>query len=64
LFEEVEFLPQTKYFPGVIGGHCVIPNIELLLNVRDSALCKAVLRSNELRKLECSVDEAKIGQTC
>jgi len=26
-FEEVEFLPRQTYFPGIIGGHCVIPNI-------------------------------------
>ena len=30
-FEEVDFLPRVKYFPGFIGGHCVIPNINLLL---------------------------------
>jgi hypothetical protein len=28
-YDEIEFLPST-YFPGVIGGHCVMPNIDLL----------------------------------
>jgi UDP-N-acetyl-D-mannosaminuronate dehydrogenase len=27
IFDEVEFLPRQPYFPGLIGGHCVIPNI-------------------------------------
>jgi hypothetical protein len=27
--KEVDFLP-SHIFPGWIGGHCVIPNIELL----------------------------------
>jgi UDP-N-acetyl-D-mannosaminuronate dehydrogenase len=37
-FGEVKFLPDTRYFPGFIGGHCVIPNIHLLLKTADSAL--------------------------
>lgn len=52
LFEEVEFLPRTRYFPGFIGGHCVIPNIQLLRELADSRLLKAVLESNSLRARE------------
>ena len=51
-FEEVEFLPRVKYSPGFIGGHCVIPNINLLLQLSPAALLQAVLKSNELRALE------------
>ncbi|MGO9060761.1 MAG: GDP-mannose dehydrogenase [Candidatus Binataceae bacterium] len=51
-FEEVEFLPRGKYYPGFIGGHCVIPNINLLLQLSPAALLQAVLKSNELRALE------------
>jgi len=51
-FEEVEFLPRVKYSPGFIGGHCVIPNINLLLQISPAALLQAVLKSNELRALE------------
>ncbi len=51
-FEEVEFLPRARYFPGVIGGHCVIPNIQLLRRIADSALLDAVLESNDLRVRE------------
>ncbi|HJU12765.1 MAG TPA: hypothetical protein VJ728_17920, partial [Candidatus Binataceae bacterium] len=29
-FDEVEFLPRARYYPGFIGGHCVIANIQLL----------------------------------
>src|SRR5262249_34426154 len=51
-FEEVEFLPRARYFPGVIGGHCVIPNIQLLRRIAGSSLLEAVLKSNELRARE------------
>jgi len=33
----------SRYFPGFIGGHCVIPNIDLLLKIRDSQILRAVL---------------------
>ncbi|MGH8012514.1 MAG: GDP-mannose dehydrogenase [Candidatus Binataceae bacterium] len=51
-FEEVGFLPRTRYFPGFIGGHCVIPNIHLLKQVKSMALFDAVLDSNERRAAE------------
>ena len=51
-FEEVDFLPQTKYYPGFIGGHCVIPNIELLRTIASSPLLDAVLASNRRRAEE------------
>jgi UDP-N-acetyl-D-mannosaminuronate dehydrogenase len=51
-FKEVEFLPAQTYFPGFIGGHCVIPNIDLLLKVASSPLLEAVLDSNQRRARE------------
>ncbi|MGA8057107.1 MAG: hypothetical protein WB999_02625 [Candidatus Binataceae bacterium] len=51
-FEEVEFLPRPRYFPGIIGGHCVIPNIQLLRKLADSPLLDAVLDSNSQRARE------------
>ncbi len=51
-FEEVDFLPRVKYYPGFIGGHCVIPNINLLLQLAPAGLLQAVLNSNELRAEE------------
>lgn len=51
-FDEVAFLPRQRYFPGLIGGHCVIPNINLLLKVAPAPLLEAVLNSNERREKE------------
>jgi len=51
-FEEVDFLPRQRYFPGFIGGHCVIPNIKLLLQIAPSQALEALLDSNERRAIE------------
>jgi UDP-N-acetyl-D-mannosaminuronate dehydrogenase len=48
-YEEIRFFPPVKYFPGVIGGHCVIPNIKILKTTFDSQLLKAIEASNELK---------------
>ena len=61
-FREVEFLPRTQYFPGWIGGHCVIPNIKLLNEVAPSVLFQAVLDSNDQRAAELA--EAASSQDC
>ena len=39
-------------FPDVIGGHCLIPNTELLLKSYDSKFLHLILDSNERRKEE------------
>jgi len=58
--EEIDFLP-SHIFPGVIGGHCVMPNIELLREVFDSQFLNAVVVSNELREQsEPNVDRERI----
>src|SRR5579885_369073 len=51
-FDEIGFLPKVRYYPGFIGGHCVIPNIGLLKQIRDSDLLNAILSSNERRAKE------------
>lgn len=51
-FDEVGFLPRQRYFPGFIGGHCVIPNINLLLKIAPAPLLEAVLNSNQRREKE------------
>ena len=51
-FDEVDFLPRQRYFPGFIGGHCVIPNIKLLLQIAPSQTLEAILDSNERRAIE------------
>jgi hypothetical protein len=57
-FSEIDFLPRSTYFPGFIGGHCVIPNIKLLKKVASSPLFDAVLKSNRLRATELAGAEA------
>lgn len=49
-YEEIGFFPPVKYFPGVIGGHCVMPNIKILQKHFDSDILAAVEKSNELKK--------------
>jgi UDP-glucose 6-dehydrogenase len=51
-FEEVQFLPRSEYFPGFIGGHCVMPNIEILLKILPAPLLNAVVDSNQRRSAE------------
>lgn len=48
-FEEIDFLPRCRYFPGIIGGHCVLPNIDLMLQVAPAPLLEAVRESNQRR---------------
>ena len=58
--ETVDFLEDTHrqrfdrpvMFPGFIGGHCLIPNTELLLKSYDSDFLRLILYSNEKRKEE------------
>jgi UDP-N-acetyl-D-mannosaminuronate dehydrogenase len=57
-YEEIPFLPPVTYFPGVIGGHCVMPNIEILSELEDSPLLSAIRESNA-RKLARDRDAHK-----
>ena len=40
------------HFPGIIGGHCLISNAELLSKSYDSEFITLILKSNEKRKKE------------
>jgi UDP-N-acetyl-D-mannosaminuronate dehydrogenase len=51
LFDEIKFFPPVKYFPGIIGGHCVMRNIEILSRVYCSDLLRTIQESNE-KKIE------------
>ncbi|MCK4477927.1 GDP-mannose dehydrogenase [Candidatus Bathyarchaeota archaeon] len=65
--EVVDFLEDTHrvrfdrpiMFPDVIGGHCLIPNAELLLKSYDSVFLRLILESNEKRKEEVKDDRAR-----
>lgn len=48
-YDEIGFFPSVRYFPGVIGGHCVMPNLEILNAVFDSKLIDAIRHSNCLK---------------
>jgi UDP-N-acetyl-D-mannosaminuronate dehydrogenase len=48
-YDEIQFFPRTKYFPGVIGGHCVMPNIEILRKFDDSMVLRAIQTSNHAK---------------
>jgi UDP-N-acetyl-D-mannosaminuronate dehydrogenase len=48
-YEEIGFFPKVKYFPGVIGGHCVLPNIEILRKFDDSMILQAIQTSNQMK---------------
>ena len=48
-YEEIGFFPPVKYFPGLIGGHCVMPNIALLKKFQDSEILNAIESSNRMK---------------
>jgi len=59
IFREIAYLPSVLFQPGIIGGHCVIPNIGLLQQRFQSDFLDAVKSSNEERKTELGVQEQK-----
>lgn len=46
-------------YPGVIGGHCLIPNTVLLLKSYDSKFLRLILESNEKRKEEIKNEDVR-----
>lgn len=48
-YEEIKFFPSVKYFPGTIGGHCVMPNIEILRGFDDSMILQSIEASNQMK---------------
>lgn len=49
--EEVDFLP-AHIFPGHIGGHCVMANIEILRKEWTSKWLDAIVESNNIKREE------------
>ncbi|MEM1526078.1 MAG: GDP-mannose dehydrogenase [Ignisphaera sp.] len=47
------------YFPGYIGGHCLIPNTKILLGQYPSKLFEFILESNEKRLEELKDEKIK-----
>ena len=48
-YQEIKYLPPVKYFPGIIGGHCVMPNIKILSKLDRSAISEAIEASNQMK---------------
>lgn len=48
-WEEIKYLPPVKFFPGIIGGHCVMPNIKILSEYNDTVVIDAIQASNKLK---------------
>jgi UDP-N-acetyl-D-mannosaminuronate dehydrogenase len=59
-YGEIKFLPPVKYFPGPIGGHCVMPNIEILRDSFDSVILNAIEDSNKM-KIEREARRKEVG---
>jgi hypothetical protein len=51
-FAEIDFFPPVGFQPGYIGGHCVMPNLELLEQVRRSPFIDVMRESNRRRARE------------
>ena len=51
-FEEIDFLPPVGFQPGYIGGHCIMPNLDLLEQVRSSQFIDVMRESNRRRERE------------
>jgi UDP-N-acetyl-D-mannosaminuronate dehydrogenase len=58
VYDEVPFFPPVKYFPGVIGGHCVMSNIDILNRLTKSDILTAIESSNR-QKIEREAGRGK-----
>jgi UDP-N-acetyl-D-mannosaminuronate dehydrogenase len=48
-YDEIQYLPHVKFSPGVIGGHCVMPNIKILRDCGPSVILEAIKASNSMK---------------
>lgn len=55
-YEEIKYLPRVKFYPGTIGGHCVLPNIKILKRHFKSGILDAIEKSNELKVKNLGAD--------
>jgi hypothetical protein len=51
--------PRPVFYPGVIKGHCVIPNAQLLNDIFPSPFVDIILTSNEKRKVEVEKEQSE-----
>lgn len=50
---------RPVYYPGHIGGHCLIPNTKILDSIEPNPLWKFIIESNEKRMLELEEDRVR-----
>lgn len=62
MLEDIQRVDLNKplHYPDVIGGHCLIPNTELLVSVYDSKFLRLTLESNRKRKRE--IKDPKVSE--
>jgi len=58
-YDEINFFPPVKYFSGIIGGHCVMPNIKILQRLGPSDVVQAIVSSNR-KKIEREASKPKL----
>lgn len=60
-YDEISHFPPVRYFPGVIGGHCLMPNIEILKTVVNSRILDVIEYSNKLKAERISMPTKEPG---
>jgi UDP-N-acetyl-D-mannosaminuronate dehydrogenase len=48
-YEEIKYLPPVKFYPGIIGRHCVMPNTEILRKYNNSLSVDMIHASNKMK---------------
>ena len=61
LTDEVDYLPKYEFYPGYIGGHCIMPNLDLLKQVKPSDFAVAIQKSNEGRYRQAVEDDEDLS---
>ena len=51
--EGIDYLPPVIFKPGFIGGHCVMPNIQILSSFRESTFLDLIKDSNMTKAEQC-----------
>ena len=54
--DEINFFPPVRYFPGIIGGHCVMQNVKLLKSLFRSDILDAIEKSNEMKAKNIGIE--------
>jgi UDP-glucose 6-dehydrogenase len=61
-FEEIDYLPRHVFLPGHIGGHCVMPNIDILKERVQAPMLDAIVDSNQRKAKELGAQAGSRAQ--